>query len=397
MIAWDDIARISFRQVVRKRPWAITLSIAFGITAFLVLSVLGEEIRSRLSNDFLLMGGVNIVKVVMEDDRHPGSPPRYFSEKTVTRLRELTGARYVSASVAWSPLYNQTVGKRQFPLRVIGIDQYYAPVNYLDFVAGRNFTDEEFQGGARVALLGYQAAVEMFGSPENALGQHLYLNRNDTATVIGVLNGLLMADSTAYSFIPYTTSLGRHLNTSPKLDRIYVLATSWEDLPQLAREIIECVQNTQKAPHVMAHYAEQQFERIKKTFFWLATLLWLSIVMSLLLGGFGIWSGTFSSVRGRTHEIGLEKAIGATNRDILSLFLTEALFKAVLGGFAGLLLGISGVAVGVHYLRCSFPCGQMLLCALLGLLFSMCLGIVGGLYPAAQASKMDVVDSLRFE
>ena len=397
MIETGDIARISFRQVVRAKPWAVTLSIAFGIAAFIALGVLGQEIRQKLNQDFLLMGGVNIIRVVMDDLRYPGSERYYFSEDSVRALRQLENVKLVSASASWSPTYNQTVGKYQYPLRLVGIDQHYAAVSNLDIVAGRNITAEEVQTHARVALLGYQAAVEIFGSPQKALGQQIYMSRNDTAPVVGVLNGVLMGEATGYAFAPYTTTLQRMLNDQPALDRIYVLAASWEKIPQLATDITTCIRGIQAAPHVVARYAEQQFQRIKDTFFWLAVLLWLSIGLSLLLGGFGIWSGTFSTVRGRTHEIGLEKAMGATNRDIMAQFLAEALFKAVLGGLAGLLLGLLVVLVGVFFLDCPFPVGQMLMCSLASLLFSACLGVAGGLYPASRASKMDVVDALRFE
>lgn len=397
MIAIDDIARISFRQVVRTRPWAVTLSIAFGIAAFIVLGVLGQEIRKKLNQDFLLMGGVNIIRVVMDDLRYPGSQRYYFKEKSVSAIRKLDNIKFVSAGASWSPTYNQTVGRYQYPLRIIGIDQDYASVNYLEIVAGRNITEEEVKSGARVALLGYQAAVEIFGSPQKALGQQIYMSRNDTAPVVGVLNGVLMGDATAYAFAPYTTTLQRMLNDQPAIDRIYVLAASWEEIPQLVENIKNCVQGLQEAPHLVARYADQQFQRIQDTFFWLSVLLWLAIGLSLLLGGFGIWSGTFSTVRGRTHEIGLEKAMGACNRDIMAQFLAEALFKAVLGGVAGLVLGCVAVLVGVQYLNCPFPFAQMFLCSVVSLIFSACLGISGGIYPASRASKMDVVDSLRFE
>lgn len=397
MIKAGDIARISLRQVVRTRPWAVTLSIAFGIAAFIALGVLGQEIRHKLNQDFLLMGGVNIIRVVMDDLRYPGSERHYFTEDSVRALRKLENVRLVSASASWSPTYNQTVGKYQYPLRLVGIDEYYAAVNYLDIVAGRNITAEEVRSHARVALLGYQAAVEIFGSPQKALGRQIYMSRNDTAPVVGVLNGMLMGDATGYAFAPYTTTLQRMLNDQPALDRIYVLAASWGKIPQLAADITACIRSRQAAPHVVARYAEQQFQRIADTFFWLSVLLWLSIGLSLLLGGFGIWSGTFSAVRGRTHEIGLEKTMGATNRDIMAQFLAEALFKALLGGIAGLLLGLLAVLVGVFFLGCPFPVGQMLMCSAASLLFSACLGVAGGLYPASRASRMDVVDALRFE
>lgn len=396
MVEFQDIARVSWRQMVRTRPWSVVLSIAFGIAAFLILGVLGQEIRKKLGEDFLLMGGVNVLRVVMEDDRYPGSPPHYFSENTLRELRNLDNVVYAGANVRYSPQYFQSIGQRNLPLHLVGIDQYFVPIHVLNVEAGRAFTEKDITGKRRICVLGHQAAVELFGSPAAAIGQYININRNDTAKVVGVLNGVMLASWTSYAFLPYTTVLERQLS-SPAMDRIFILARNWEAVPLLAENILKRVRELQAAPHVNVAYQKEQFKRIDATFFWLAALLWLAIGLSLMLGAFGIWSGTFSSVRGRTHEIGLKKAMGATNIDIMTQFLLEALFKAVAGGLLGLVIGVLAVMVGIHYLGCPFPVTAIILCGMSSVLFSALLGILGGIYPASQASRMDVVDSLRFE
>ena len=396
MVEFADIARVSWRQMVRTRPWGVVLSIAFGIMAFCILGVLGQEIRKKLGEDFLLMGGVNVLRVVMEDDRYPGAYPHYFAEHTLQELRKLDDVVLAGANVRYSPQYFQAIGQRNLPLHLVGIDQNFVPIHFLEVEAGRAFTAEDVAEKRRLCVLGHQAAVELYGSPEAAIGQYINMKRNDTAQVIGVINGVMLASWTSYAFLPYTTVLERQLST-PGMDRIFILSRTWEVVPQLAETIIKKVRELQAAPHVNVAYQREQFKRIDATFFWLATLLWLAIGLSLMLGGFGIWSGTFSSVRGRTHEIGLKKAMGATNMDIMAQFLLEALFKAVAGGLLGLCMGLSAILVGMHYLGCPVPVGQMVVCGLGSVLFSALLGVLGGIYPASQASRMDVVDSLRFE
>lgn len=398
MFELGDIVRVSGRQVLRTKPLGVVLAIAFGIASFLILGVLGQEIRNKLSSDFLLMGGVNVLRVVMEDDRYPGSPRYFFKEKTVEEIRKLDNVVYAGINVTWygAPYYPQSIGMRNIPLRLSGIDQYFMPIHYLEVEAGRAFTSEDIAQRGRICLMGHQAAVGLFGSPEAAIGRTISINRNDTAEVVGVINGMMLAAWTDQAFLPYTTTLDR-LIASPAIDRIFILSRSWEDVPQLAQALVKKVQELQEAPHVTVEYQREQVQRIDSTFFWMAMLLWLAIGLSLVLGAFGIWSGTFTSVRNRTHEIGLKKAMGATNSDIMGQFLMEALFKAVAGGLLGLFVGIIAVVVGIHFLGCPFPIMPLIFCSVGSVVFSALLGVLGGAYPARQASRMDVVDSLRFE
>lgn len=396
MTELGDLVAVSWRQTVRTRPWGVVLSIAFGIAAFLILSVLGQEIRDKLGDDFLLMGGVNVLQVVMHDDRYPGTPIHYFTAKTVQELRKLDNVAMAGANVRYSPQYTQAIGERKVALHLIGIDEFFVPIHQLEVEAGRALGPDDIAESRRVCVLGHQAAMELFGSPEKAIGQYISMGHNDIAEVVGVINGVMLASWTSYAFLPYKTVLERNLS-EPNIDRIFLLADNWENIPTIVEAAKKRVQELQAAPHVNVDFQSEQFKRIDTTFFWLATLLWLAIGLSLVLGAFGIWSGTFSSVRGRTHEIGLKKAMGATNADIMAQILLEALMKAVAGGVLGLAIGLVVIIIGIRYLGCPFPVEQTIISGIGSVLFSAFLGIAGGIYPAMRASKMDVVDSLRFE
>ena len=142
---------------------------------------------------------------------------------------------------------------------------------------------------------------------------------------------------------------------------------------------------------------EEQLERLKVTFMWVETLLWLGIAASLMLGGFGIWYGTFAAVRARTKEVGLKKAMGGSDADILLQFLAEALCKSVAGGILGIVLGLSLVWGGALALGIGVSYPLLVGSSLGSIFFSAIIGVAGGLYPAMQASRMDVVSALRFE
>lgn len=127
----------------------------------------------------------------------------------------------------------------------------------------------------------------------------------------------------------------------------------------------------------------------------MSTLLISIAVISLLVGGIGIMNIMLVSVKERTREIGLRKAIGARNRDILSQFMIESLLIGLLGGTAGILLG-AGIAVGMSKATgwsVEITPGSLVL----SMVFSSLIGTIFGLWPAAQAANLDPIQALRYE
>ena len=82
MIAYSDLIRVSLRQVVRQKSWGVVASIALGITAFIALAVLGQEIRYKVGQDMVLMGGVNVMRITMEDSQYPGQAEVHYVQTT---------------------------------------------------------------------------------------------------------------------------------------------------------------------------------------------------------------------------------------------------------------------------------------------------------------------------
>ncbi|MBQ4566505.1 MAG: ABC transporter permease, partial [Desulfovibrio sp.] len=277
----------------------------------------------------------------------------------------------------------------------IGIDALFSEVYSLDLDAGRMLTPADIADRRKVCMLGRDAARNLFGSAENALGKLLFLHQ-DVFEVVGVVSGVMLGAWSEGGFIPYSTMLDRNWGDG-KITRLFVRAIGWEDVPRLVRQIPEVVRQHQAAPYLVVQTQEEQLERIKTTFMWVEALLWLGIVASLMLGGFGIWYGTFAAVRARTREVGLKKAMGGSDADILAQFLAEALCKSVAGGVFGIILGIVLVELGSWSLGTGVSYGLLMVSSLGSIVFSGILGVAGGLYPAIQASRMDVVSALRFE
>ncbi|WP_304736741.1 ABC transporter permease [uncultured Desulfovibrio sp.] len=392
MIAMSDLFRVSLRQVVRQRGFGVILSIALGITAFIALSVLGREIRYKVGQDMVLMGGVNVIQIYMDDQQYPGQPQREFYPETVEALRVLPGVGLVSRNLRGGRVFTlRGAGERSVNVDFIGVDQYFAEVYSITLVAGRLFNNDDMERHRRVCMLGLEAARNLYGDADNALGKLLFLEK-DVFEVVGVVSGVMLGSWRQGGFLPYTTMMDRNW-AGGKVTRLFIRAIGWEDVPPLVRLIPEVTRAHQAAPYLVIRTQDEQLERIKTTFMWVEALLWLGIAASLMLGGFGIWYGTFAAVRARTREVGLKKAMGGSDADILA----EALCKSVAGGILGIVVGVFLVEVGAWSLGTGISYPLLIASSLGSIVFSALIGVAGGLYPALQASRMDVVSALRFE
>lgn len=396
MIAMSDLFRVSLRQVVRQRGFGVILSIALGITAFIVLAVLGREIRYKVGQDMVLMGGVNVIRVYMDDAQYPGQPMRGFYPETVESLSHLPGVYMVSQNIREGKSFPlRGAGERTLNVGFIGVDQYFSDVFSLNLVAGRLMDADDVTGHKRVCMLGREAAQDLYGDAPLAVGKLLFLQQ-DVFEVVGVVSGVMLGSWSQGGFLPYTTMIDRNW-AGDKVTRLFVRAIGWQDVPPLVKRIPEVVREFQSAPYLVVHTQDDQLARIQDTFLWVEVLLWLGIAASLMLGGFGIWYGTFAAVRARTREVGLKKAMGGSDTDILAQFLAEALCKSVAGGVLGIAVGIALVEGGSWSLGTGISYSLLLASSLGSIVFSAVIGVAGGLYPAIQASRMDVVTALRFE
>ncbi|MBR4741787.1 MAG: ABC transporter permease, partial [Desulfovibrio sp.] len=241
MIALSDLVRVSCRQVVRQRGIGVVLSIALGITAFIVLSVLGREIRFMIGKDMVLMGGVNIIQLYMDDDQYPGQPKRSFTREAIAAVEKLPGVGMVSKNMHGFKVFPlRGAGmERMIYMRFIGVDENFAPLYSLKTVAGRFFTAEDMEKHSRVCMLGIDSAKNLFGNENNALGKYVFLGP-DVFTVIGVVSGVMMGDWRECGFLPWTCMEDRSWGDG-KITRLFIRAVTWEDVPRLIRVLQKTV------------------------------------------------------------------------------------------------------------------------------------------------------------
>nr|HOO56587.1 ABC transporter permease [bacterium] len=283
---------------------------------------------------------------------------------------------------------------------IIGSSVTYPSIRNYEVEFGRFFNDTETTRAMKVVVIGSETA-ENLGFTKDNIGEKVKIN-GANFKVIGMLkskgdSGFMSADDIA--MMPYTTAMNKVLGTD-KLREIDIQSVDNAD----STAVEEAISTVMRKQHKIRGSQEDDFsvrnqadliERvsdISKTF---TMLLGGIAAISLLVGGIGIMNIMLVTVTERTKEIGIRKAIGAKDRDILRQFLIESIVMTGLGGLFGVLAGVGTSALIGN--SSDFSTSVEVSSVVLALTFSMAVGIFFGYYPAQRASKLDPIECLYYE
>lgn len=279
---------------------------------------------------------------------------------------------------------------------IVGATSEYVDITNLELLMGEFFTDTDNEELERVAVLGYDAAVSIFENAYDAYGSQININ-SKKYTVIGVLTetGSTVSDITLDSaiFVPYNSAVKYVIgsNASPKIVAVV------EDVNQI-EETISNVETLLTEMYPKGSFtvtdAGSQVAASQQSANTMSILLIAVASVVFVVGGIGIMNVLFVSVKERTREIGILKALGSSRKDILLQFLLEANFISILGG-------IVGVAVGYLLMPVVRLSGMSVVsstaASVIALLFAIFTGTVFGFYPAWQAACLKPIEALNHE
>ncbi|MFA6433423.1 MAG: ABC transporter permease [Elusimicrobiales bacterium] len=265
---------------------------------------------------------------------------------------------------------------------------------------GRFFTPAENLGRARVAVINRTLAKKLFGS-EPAVNSELRL-KGITFTVIGVAEDqkseqIFGGRPTAY--VPLNTASKRVFG-SARLDYIVVSAPTPADSSQTRKQVILALRKAHalredKDDDFEVKTFEAQIQMFKEGMGKVSLVVYAIAGISLLVGGIGIMNIMLVSVTERTREIGLRKALGAKNSDILGQFLIEAVTLCLIGGALGVALGLGLGWAAYFFIKVPPTLGLGTICFAFG--FSTVIGVSFGFWPALRAAMLDPIEALRYE
>jgi len=401
---FDYLRQACVAMVAHKmRSFLSILGILIGVSAVIAMLALGQGAKESIEQQLASLGS-NLLVVRPGSSRihgvamEAGTVTR-FTLQDVTDIAKLSDVvNTVSPSVTGRG--QMVYANKNWNTRVEGAGADYVTLRASVPVIGRFFTEDEVRMRSRVIVIGATVARELFGDA-NPVGETIKLNLVNFK-VIGILpvkGADTFHDQDDTAMIPVTTAMFRVFGKE-YVDSIYVEVKSADLLDSAQKEISSLIIKQ----HRLNKDGEDSFQirnmadiknTLETTTKTMSLLLGAIAAISLLVGGIGIMNIMLVSVSERTREIGLRKAIGANNKDIMVQFLIEAVLMSFLGGMFGILLGV-GIAVLITYFA-GWAVKVSSSSIILATTFSLAIGIVFGLLPARKASKLDPIEALRYE
>jgi len=288
-------------------------------------------------------------------------------------------------------------GKEQ-DVRVLGVFPAYQNVRNLVITSGRFFDEQDEQSRNKVGVITQKMAEKIYGSAEDAVGKVVKLS-GLPFTIIGTFKERVdtfgqseVIDNTMA--IPYTVS--RYFTDTATVKQVYFSVADSSMVEDATAQIKKVIQSRHRPESVYnVDNLTQLVAVAEKTANALTIVLLLVAAVTLLVSGIGIMNIMLATVSQRIREIGIRKAMGATNREIRFQFLSEAMLISVIGGLVGIVIGLA-LPFSVRFLT-EYRIPISGLSAIVAIVVSSLVGILFGTVPATRAAKLDPVESLRYE
>ena len=382
----------------RLRSFLTGLGIAIGIAAVILLTSIGEGLHQFVLSEFTQFG-TNIIGIQAgKTQAHGGSVGAINSAKPITiedaeALRRLPFVEYVTP-IAQGNAEVRADGKSR-RTTVYGVGPDFAKAFHLTVKTGAFLPDEEPSQARPFVVLGSKVRQEIYGDT-NPLGTYLRVG-GQRFRVIGVMapKGQVLGfdlDDTVY--IPAARALELFNRVGlVEIDVTYQPTASSEKVQEQIRHILTTRHGRDDFTLIPQEKALEVLGSVLNVITFAVGALG---GISLVVGGVGILTIMTMAVTERTSEIGLLRALGARQQQVLALFLGEAMLLSALGGLAGLALGM-GIAQGLHLVFPAMPVHTPLFFAVAAECSAIAIGLFAGVAPARRAAQLDPVEALRAE
>ena len=403
-----SVGRIIGRNKVRS--FLTMLGIVIGVMAVIIVMSVGAGAQSLILNQIKSMGS-NLIGVLPGKADEKG-PPASVMGVVITTLKDddiralvkeipavTAGTGYVkgTATLNW--------GEQKTDTNFTGVNAEYIDVEDAPVERGRFFTEEEDRTAARIVVLGSSVANDLFGD-QDPLDKQIKIKKT-LFNIIGVMkargtSGMQNQDNQV--FVPLNTAQKLLLGINyisfarVKVDRAENVTSAMEQMDYILRDRhkIDNPENDDFSVRSMA----QGLEAVTSITNALKMFLVAIAAIALVVGGIGIMNIMLAAVQERTREIGLRKAVGAKNRDIIIQFLVESIAITSIGGIIGIIFGIlisyavARTAQGMGY---NWDFVISISAIIVGCVVSVGVGLLFGIVPARRASRLDPIEALRHE
>jgi putative ABC transport system permease protein len=393
---------LAFRELRRNvmRSALTVLGVVIGVSAVITIVTLGAGARAKVTADVASLGR-NMLVLMPGSDRHGGSfTAEPFDPDDVEAIEAEIDDLSAVAPAASSRLL-AVFGNENWATTVTGTTNAYLDVRDWPLSLGRRFEAGEERAGRLVCILGATVREEIFGA-RDPLGEPLRLGRL-SCPVVGVLEARgpssFGSDQDDLVLVPLR-AFHRRISGDREVSAIYLSTRDGVDTGAVQASL-EALMRQRRG---VAEGADDDFRVrdlkeiarvVDRTTSVLTAMLGAIAAVSLLVGGIGIMNVMLVSVTERTREIGIRLAIGALEWEVLLQFLAEAVGISVIGGLAGIALGLLGSAAAAAWLELPFVLDLQVVGV--AFLFSALVGVLFGFFPARKAARLDPIEALRHE
>lgn len=407
-----NIFDISLRALTRNkiRTFLTVLGILVGISSVTIIISAGDSVEQLIFKQVEGFGS-NYVQTEVRVPKGSGGSISQAQGVVISTLKEKDrqdflalenidkayGAAMTQDVISWQGEINKVM--------IYGVSSDYIDIDSTEIDQGRFYSEEEDDGMARVIVLGSRVKDDLFG-PSDAIGKNVKINKI-SFKVIGVAKprgAVFTFDLDDLVYIPVKTTQKLLMG----IDYLSAITSQLID-PSREDETADEMRQILRDNHDIDNPDKDDFEvmsateakEMMSTILEAVTILLVVLAgLSLIVGGVGIMNIMYATVAERTFEIGLRKAVGASNGSIMKQFLIESIIMTFLGGFFGIILGIITIYLIyliANYYGMDWAFSLSWLGVLLAIGFSITVGLIFGLYPAKKASDLDPITALRRE
>ena len=392
--------------VNKLRTTLATLGIVIGIGSVIALVSLGQSSQKAIQSQIQSLGS-NLLTVIpgaqnsgfVRGAAGGATTLTYEDAQAIQTSSQVTAVKNVSPE--FSRRAQATAGKQNTNTQILGVTPAYAEVRKVSLSQGSFISFRDVQEMSKVAVLGPQAAADLFGSGSNPVGQTVRVS-NQSFRIIGVTvskGGSGFQNQDDLIFVPLTTAQ-KQLFGSNSLSSVSVEARDENKMVEAQDQVgyLLLSRHKLKDPSLADFTIFSQNDilgaasQITGTF---TALLSGIAAISLLVGGIRIMNIMLVTVTERTREIGLKKALGAKKKTIIAQFLIESIILTSVGGFIGMILGIATSLIISRLINMPFALSANSILLAIGV--SGGIGILFGWYPARKAANLQPIEALRYE
>lgn len=386
-----DSFKISLADMKRNimRTVLTILGIVIGIAAMIAVFSVGQAGKDRIQEE-LNNFGINRIWILpnLSGDEGGGMSLKdaQLLEEKIPGLEAVCPADYKMARVESKNDSEQC--------DIMGTNEYVTKIQKTVMAEGRHLSDSDVEYKRKVVVLSQKAKEQLFGDT-SALGQKVDI-LGVSFSVIGVeeeISDIYDQFFLGKCYIPITVY--ETMFKDDELSEIDVIAADSKTVDTLAKKSMQLLNKKYGEDSVKVINLSNEMENADNIMNIFTLVIAAIAGVSLLVGGIGIMNIMLVSIKERTREIGIRKALGATGSDILKQFLFESVLYAAVGGVIGVIVGCFMTVVAAQYIGLSIRLSAMPILISVG--FATGVGLVFGILPARRAAKMDPVDALRHE